>query len=109
MKELLDPEVIHQAELVVSKRIPGVAGRDRSGGFAAIGVALVHGDAVKLVLENLERVEHGIRPVADAGVQSAAGHQQQRKATAGFLITDSDVTSLVERHGKSSRHEFDQD
>jgi hypothetical protein len=30
-KELLDPEVVHQAELIVRKGAPWIAGRNRAG------------------------------------------------------------------------------
>ena len=93
--------MIHQPELVVGERIPRVVDRHRAGRFAAIGVALVHGDAAEVVLEHLHRVEHRGRPVADAGVQAAARGDQQRKAGAGFLIADADVAFLIERHRRS--------
>ena len=34
-QELLDPEMIHQAELVIGERVPRVAGGNWAGGFTA--------------------------------------------------------------------------
>ena len=50
-EELADAEVVHQSQLVVGESAPRVIDRDRSRGFAARGVALVHGDAAEVVLE----------------------------------------------------------
>jgi hypothetical protein len=100
IEELADAEVVHQPELVVGESVPGVGDRHRAGGLAAIGVALVHRDAMEIVLERLHRVEHGGRPVADARVQAPAGGDQQREAGAGLLIADADVAFFVERHGR---------
>ena len=55
--ELVDAQVIHQAELVVGVRVPGPVDLERAGGLAAVGVAQVHRDAAVLVLELLDRVE----------------------------------------------------
>src|SRR3954451_5117824 len=65
-KELLDPKVVHQAELVIGERAPRVTCRDGATGLTAVRVALIHRDAAELVLENLHRVENGGGPVADA-------------------------------------------
>src|SRR6266850_6120460 len=51
VEELLDAQMIHQSELVVSEGAPGVVDRDRAAGLAAVGVALVHGDAAEVILE----------------------------------------------------------
>src|SRR5512135_3654672 len=90
--------MIHQSELVVGERVPRVIDRHRASGLAAIGVALVHGDAAEVVLELFHRIDDGVRPVADARVQSAARDDEQRKAGADVLIADANVTSLIERH-----------
>jgi hypothetical protein len=102
-QELFDAEVVHEAKLIVGKRVPRVVGRNRAGGLAAIGVPLIHRDAAKFVLENLHGVEDCVRPVADARVQAAARHEEQRKTTASFLIADSDITFFVKRHGTFSQ------
>ena len=102
VEELVDPEVIHQAELIVGERLPGVVDRHGAGGLAAIGVALVHGDAAEIVGERLHRVDHRGRPVADAGVQAATGGDQQREAGAGLLVADADIALVIERHGSLS-------
>jgi hypothetical protein len=54
---------------------------------------------MELVLEDFHGVEHGIGPVANAGVQAAARDEQQREAVSGLLIADPDITFLVERPG----------
>jgi hypothetical protein len=72
-EELPDAEVVHQPELVVGEGAPRVIDRDRTGGLAAIRIALVHRDAAEIVLEGLRGVEHGSRPIADLGVQATAG------------------------------------
>jgi len=40
-EESLDPEIVHQSQLVVGKCVPGVNGRDGAGGLAAVRVALI--------------------------------------------------------------------
>jgi len=72
-EELPNAEVIHKTQLVGGERTPRVIYRDGAAGLAAVRVALVHRDAAKVVLELLHCVEHLVRPVADQGVQPAAG------------------------------------
>src|SRR5215831_2783725 len=67
-EELADAEVVHQPQLVVGEGAPRVVHRDRARGFAAGGVALVHGDAAEVVLELLHRVDHRGRPTGDPRV-----------------------------------------
>jgi hypothetical protein len=102
IKEFADAEMVHQPELIVGERVPRVLGRNRISRLAAVGVALVHRDAMEIVLECLRRVEHRSRPVADLRVQAAAGSDQQREARACFLVADADVSFFVKRHGSSS-------
>ena len=97
--ELIDPEVIHQTNLVLSETAPGIIDGERARTLAAIGIALVHGNAAEVVLESLHRVDHGARPIADARVQSTSRCHQQRKTAADLLVTNADVASLVMRHG----------
>src|SRR6202043_33230 len=99
VEELADAEMVHQTQLVVGEGVPRVAGGDRAAGFAAIRVALVHRDAMEVVLEGIRGVEHGGRPIADAGVQAPTGGDQQREAGASLLVADADVALLVKRHG----------
>ena len=104
IKEFADAEMVHQPELVVGECVPRILDRNRTGRLAAIGVALVHRDAVEVVFEFLHRVEHCGRPIADPRVQAPAGGDQQRKAGAGLLVADADVAFLIERHGSLSLH-----
>ena len=55
--ELVDAEVIHQAEVVVGVGVPRPVDLERAGGLAAIGVAQVRRDAAVLALELLHGVE----------------------------------------------------
>src|ERR1700733_2135337 len=71
-KELLDPEMVHQPQLIVGECVPWVSGGDWAAGLAAVRVALIHRDATELVLEYLHRVENRIGPVAYARVQGSA-------------------------------------
>src|SRR4051812_17555727 len=48
-EELADAEVVHEPQLVIGERAPRVINRDRTGGFAAASVAMVHGDAPEVV------------------------------------------------------------
>ena len=91
--------MVHQPELVVGEGVPRVLDRHRTGEFAAIGIALVHGDAAEVVLELFHRIDNGSLPVADARIQSAAWDHQQREAGAGLLVANANVTPLMERHG----------
>src|SRR6185437_4123905 len=97
----VDAEMVHQPELVVGEGFPRVAGRNRAGRLAAIGVALVHRDAAEIALERLRRVEDGGWPVADAGVEATARRHQQRETGAAFLIADADIAALIEGHRRS--------
>ena len=93
--------MIHQPELVVGERLPGVVDRHGAGGLAAIGVALVHRDAAEVLRERFHRVDHRGWPVADAGVRPHRG-DQQRKARASLLVADADVALVIKRHGSLS-------
>jgi hypothetical protein len=101
-EEFADPEMVHQPEMVVGEGVPGVLDRHRASGLAAIGIALVHGDAAEVVLELFHRIENGGLPVADTRIQSAARDDQQREAGADLLIANANVTPLIERHGTLS-------
>src|SRR5207249_10726725 len=52
-RELVDPQMIHQAELVVGIGLPRPLDLDRAGGLAARGVAQVRRDAAIFSLELL--------------------------------------------------------
>src|SRR3984885_13398085 len=97
-KELADAEMIHQPQLVISKRTPRIIDIDGTSRIAAIGVALVHGYAAEVVLESFHGVYYCSRPIADSRVQAAARRNQKRKAAANFLITDANITCLVTWH-----------
>src|SRR3984885_270018 len=97
-KELADAEMIHQPQLVISKRTPRIIDIDGTSRIAAIGVALVHGYAAEVVLESFHDVYYCSRPIADSRVQAAARRNQKRKAATNFLITDANITSLVKWH-----------
>jgi hypothetical protein len=55
-----------------------------------------------LVLELLHGVEGRRRPVADAGVQAPAGHDQEREAGPSLLVADADVVLVIKRYGSLS-------
>jgi len=57
-EELPDAEMVHQPQLVVREGAPGIAGGNRSRGFAAVRSALIHRDAAEVVLERFHPVEH---------------------------------------------------
>ena len=99
--ELVDAEMIHQAELVVGVGIPGPVDLERARGLSGIGVAQVGGDAAVLALEFLEGVERriGAGEARNRRVQSAARDQQQRKAGTGLDIVDANVALFVKDHG----------
>ena len=96
--------MVHQPELIVCEGVPRIVNRHRARRLAAIGVALVHRDAMEVVLKGLHRVEHGGRPIADLRVQAAPGGDQQWEAGACLLVADTNVTFFVERHGSFSLH-----
>src|SRR5438093_8130422 len=76
----------------------------RAGGVDAIRFELVHWYTAELVLECLHRVEHRRRPIADAGVQAPARHDQEREARPGLLVADADISLCIKRHGSLSLH-----
>jgi len=43
--------MVHHAKLVVGEGVPGIVNRNRAGRVTVGGVALVHGDHAKVVLE----------------------------------------------------------
>src|SRR3954464_13970390 len=88
--------MIHHAELIIGERAPGIVDRDRSGGLAVAGVALVHGDNAEVVLELLHDVDHRVRPVRDTRIQAAARRRQYREAGADLRIADADLALLIE-------------
>ena len=90
-EELADAEMVHQPQLVVGESVPRIVDRDRAGGFAVGGVALIHRDEAEVVLEFLHRVDDRVWPIADPRVQAAARGGQQREAGADLLVTDADV------------------
>src|SRR5215469_8289862 len=102
VKEFADAEVLHQPKLVVSECIPRLIDWNWASRFAAIGIALVHRNAAKVVLERLHRIEHRGRPIARPRVQPSAGGHQKWEAGARLLIADADIACLIERHGCSS-------
>jgi hypothetical protein len=76
---------VHQTQLVVGEGAPGIIDWDRTHGFAAASVALIHCDAAKVVLENVHRVENRVRPVGINGIREeiylmVIGSTEQRAA-----------------------------
>ncbi len=100
--ELIDPEVVHQPQLVVGEGPPRVINRNRSARLAAIGVALVHRNAAEIVLEFLHGVEDLVRPIADERIQPATRGDQEGKTRADLFVTDADVALFIKRHGSVS-------
>ena len=96
--ELVDPKVVHQSQLVFGEAAPRVVDGKRASALALVGIALIHGDAAEVRL-GFERVDHGIRPIVEPGVQSAARRHEQGEAAAGLFVTDADVASFVKQHG----------
>ena len=99
VEEFADPEMVHQPELVAGEGVPRIIDRHRTRRLAAIGIALVHRDAAKVVLELFHRVDNRGRPVADARIEAAARSDQQREAGAGLLVANANIALLEERHG----------
>src|SRR5262245_4365912 len=98
-EELVDAEVVHEAELIVGVGVPGPIDLERAGRLPGERVAQVHGDAAEVVLELLHCVEGGsARPPADGRIEPAARDQQQRKPGADLFIVDAHGAAIVERH-----------
>jgi len=106
VEELANAEVVHQPQLVVGEGVPRILDRDRAARLAAIGIALVHRDAMEVVLELFHCVDHCGRPIADSRIEAAAGGDQQREAGSDLLVADTDVALLVKRHGVSPLREM---
>src|SRR4029077_6032297 len=95
-RELVDPQMVHQAELIVGIGFPRPVDFARTSRLAAGGVAQVRRDTAVLPLELLDRVERRVASEeANGRVQSAARKQQQREAGTGLLIVDANRASLV--------------
>jgi hypothetical protein len=86
-RELIDAQVVHQRQLVVSMRIPGTIGVDGSGRLTCVGVAEIRGNAPVFTLELPEAIER-ILQSGDRRVQSAAGDEQQWKSSPDLLVVD---------------------
>src|SRR5579872_5191924 len=95
--ELVDAQMIHQAELVVGIGIPRPFDLDRASGLAGGSVAQVRRDAAILSLELLNGVEGRVTGEEGYGrVQSAAGKQHQGEAGSGLFIVDASGAFFVE-------------
>ena len=80
--------MIHQPKLVVGERIPRVIDRHGAGRLAAVGVALVHGDAAEVVLERLGLLEYA---------QQMAAHESARTTKLYDRRNDQVTLDQVER------------
>src|SRR5690606_21467516 len=103
--EPVDPEVVHQAELVVGEGVPRPVDLERAERLAVVGVAQVQCDAAVRVRELFQRIERRLRAARPASgqrrdrrVEAAARQDQQRKAGPGFLVMKADGTAFAERH-----------
>src|SRR5262249_30259190 len=96
-RELVDPQMIHQAELVVGIGFPWALDLDRAGGLAARSVAQVRRDAAILSLELLDRIKGRVAGKEGNGrVQPSARKQQQWEAGTGLFIVDPHRASFIE-------------
>src|SRR6266404_2308123 len=101
--ELVDPQVIHQTNMVIGLGIPRPIELERAGSLPAIGVAHIREDAAVFSLELFDRIKRSAAHQAgDRRVQSPAGDEQQREAGAGLLVLDANGAFFVERHSSSS-------
>ena len=78
-QELVDAQMVHQGQLVVSEGAPRVFHLHRAGGLAADCVALVHGDDAEVVLEHFHGVKHLAGPVLELGIQSTTWGGEKRE------------------------------
>src|SRR5438105_10067800 len=97
-QELVDPQVIHQTDMVIAIGIPRPVDLERAGGLTAIGVAHVREDAAVFSLELFDRIKRSAAlQEGDRRVQSPAGNEQQRKAGTGLLVLNANGAVFVER------------
>ena len=99
--EPVDPEMVHQAELVVGEAVPCPLDLERTLRLTAIGVAQVQRDDAIGVAECLQRIEGMVGEPRYGRVQSAAGNDQQREAGTGLLVMDLHGTFFIDWHGGS--------
>jgi len=102
--ELVDAEMIHQADMVVGVGIPGPVGLERACRLAGIGVAQVGGDDAIFAAELGERIIRRLlaRKACDGRVQTTSGDHQQRIARAFLFVMNANGTFLVKAHRGSS-------
>ncbi len=94
--------MVHQAELVVGKAVPGAIDLQRACGLAAVGVAQVQRDHAVAVGEFFQRVEGMFGQPGDGRIQAAARQHQQRKPAAGFFVMNAHGAVVEDRHGRTS-------
>ena len=101
--ELVDPQVIHQTDMVIGIGIPRPIDLERAGGLTAIGVAHVREDAAVFSLELFDRIKRSAAfQAGDRRVQSPPGTSNNGKPGTGLLILNANGAFFVERHGSSS-------
>src|SRR5215813_8747411 len=95
-RELVDPKMIHQPELIVGIGFPWPVDFHRTSRLAAGGVAQVRRDAAIFSLELLDGVERRVAgEEANGRVQSTAREQQQREAGTSLLIVNANWAFFI--------------
>jgi len=102
--------VIHQADVVVGKRVPGTVDLERSGRLTAVGIAQVGGDATELPLELPDRVvaavlaqPSGSRPEArdlfyENNMKGWGSELVKRRPEITMAMVDRFVTKMYRTH-----------
>ena len=99
--ELVDAEMIHQADMVVGVGIPGAIGLERAGRLAVIGVAQIGGDDAIFARE-LGRADCTATARRQDPRWSSSSRRRRSPAADSpnpFLIMDANGTFFVKAHG----------
>src|SRR5204862_2621928 len=94
--ELLDAEMVHQADMVVGEGIPRPVDLEWPRRLPGIGIAQVGSDAAEGIAEFLQCAERmrGVES-GDRRVEAAAWDHHQRETGSPLFIVDADRTSFI--------------
>src|SRR5262245_40156585 len=89
--ELLDAEMVHQAEMIVGIGVPRPVHFQRARGLTAFGIPQIRRDHAELVGKFIEWVERVGRKPGDCRIKPAARDNEYWKADTRFFVMDTSL------------------